>query len=215
MIFIGMKNIFLFVAILSVSATQAQDTVRLKHTEFISVYSKSLKYPVLVEWWATKAKVGCPNPMARKDQFAPDPLLPTETDLAKDYVGSGTDRGHMSPAADNLCSGPEVQKECFYFSNMAAQYHSLNAGDWKSLETLTRTLAATSDSVHIWAGNVGEAKRVGRVAVPKQCWKVVYVKKTHEYFAYLFDNTPDKPTGLNSHKVEVSDIEKLTGFKFK
>lgn len=210
-----MKNTLLFVAILLVSVAKAQDTVRLKHTEFTSVYSKFLKYPVLVEWWATKAKVGCPTPLARKDQFAPDPLLPNETDLAKDYVGSGTDRGHMSPAADNLCSGPAVQTECFYFSNMAAQYHSLNAGDWKSLETLSRQLALENDSVHIWAGNIGEVKRVGRVAVPKQCWKVVYIKKTKEFYAYLFDNTPDKPTGLNSHKVDLIDIEKLTGFKFK
>jgi hypothetical protein len=44
---------------------------------------------------------------------------------------------------------------------------------------------------------------------------VVYIVKTKEYLAYEFDNTPDKPSGLESHKVTVSDITKLTHFKFK
>ena len=211
-----MKKGFLLGCIVLFSIfAQAQDTVRLHHTNYTSVYSKSKYYPVMVEWWATKAKISCDKPLARKDNFKPDPLLPTETDIAKDYVGSGTDRGHMMPAADNLCQTPQVQDECFYFSNMAAQYHSLNAGDWKSLETLTRQLAIEKDSIRIWCGNIGEVKRIGRVAVPKTCWKVVYIKKTNEYMAFIFENTTDKPAGLNSHKVDLVDVEKLTGFKFK
>ena len=168
-----MKNIFLFVAILFVSATQAQDTVRLKHTNYTTVFSVSKHYPVLVEWWATRAKVGCEKPLPRKDKFAPDPLLPEDSDLADDYKGSGFDRGHMSPAADNQCQTPLVQDECFYFTNMAAQYHSLNAGTWKSLETLTRNLALQKDSIHVWTGNIGVMKRIGKVAVQRQCWKVI------------------------------------------
>jgi endonuclease G, mitochondrial len=210
-----MKRLLIIILVVISSAARAQDTVRIKHTNYTTVFSKSKHYPVLVEWWATKAKVGCESPLARKDNFQPDPQLPTETDLKADYVGSGTDRGHMSPAADNLCQTPAVQDECFYFSNMAAQYHSLNAGDWKSLEVLSRQLALSDDSVHIWAGNIGEAKKIGKVSVPRQCWKVIYVKKTREYQAYIFDNTIDKPVGLNAHKVTVADITKLTGFKFK
>jgi endonuclease G len=193
----------------------AQDIVVIKHTNYTTHFSKSLKYPVQVEWWVTKAKVGCPTPLARKDAFQPDPQLPTETSLRDDYVGSGTDRGHNMPAAENLCQGADVQTECFYFSNMTPQYHSLNAGDWKSLEVLERQLAVDNDSVHVWCGSVGAAKKVGTVSVPTKCWKVVYIVKTKEYLAYMFDNTTDKPTGLNSHKVTVADIEKLSGFKFK
>jgi DNA/RNA endonuclease G (NUC1) len=54
-------------------------------------------------------------------------------------------------------------------SNMAAQTHRLNAGDWKSLEVLTREWASKHDSVRIWAGNVGEIKRIGRRALYKTC----------------------------------------------
>jgi endonuclease G len=213
-----MKKLLILLAVLLsvVTISYSQDTVRIKHTNYTTVYSKSLKYPVLVEWYATKAKVACANPLPRKDQFAPDPLLPSETNLAKDYIGSGTDRGHMCPAADNECSGPKVLTECFYFSNMAPQYHSLNAGDWKSVETLCRDLASKNDSVHIWAGSIGVAKTLGadKVAVPTECWKVIYVVKTKEWLAFEFKNTTDKPTGVHSHQVTVKDIEKLTGFKF-
>ena len=204
-------------SVLLINILFAQDIVVLKHTNYTSHYSKSKKYPVMVEWWVTKAKVGCATPMARKDNFKPDPLLPKETDLAKDYVGSGTDRGHMMPAAENLCQTAEIQNECFYYSNMAAQYHSLNAGDWKSVETLEREYAKLYDSARVWCGNIGVVKTIGegKVAVPKQCWKVIYFVKTKEWMAFLFDNNTSKPDGIHNNLVNVIEIEKLTGLKFK
>jgi len=211
-----MKNVFLILVFsFSVICVYSQDTVRLVHTNYTSVFSKSKKYPVLVEWWVTRAKVGCKTPLSRKDNFKPDPLLPKETDIAIHYKGSGLDRGHMMPAADNLCQTPQVQDECFYFSNMAAQYHSLNAGDWKSVEVFTRELALKHDSIYVWAGNIGEIKKIGNVSVPKECWKVIYIKQTKELFAFMFNNAPVKPTGMYSHTVDLNIVEKITGFKFK
>jgi endonuclease G len=219
-----MKRIFYILLFLlpAVASAQTQikfattDTVRLKHTNYTAVFSKSLKYPVIIEWWTTKAMVTCPTPLKRKDVFKPDPLLPTETNIAADFVGSGTDRGHMMPAADNLCQTQAVQDECFYFSNMAAQYHSLNAGDWKSLEIYTRQTAAVADSVKVWCGNIGVAKTIGKgTAVPTHCWKVIYIKSKKEWHAYLFANTTDKSDGMQNNEVTVARIEKITGFKFK
>jgi endonuclease G len=211
-----MKKLLLLISIITFGVTvNAQDVVVLKHTNYTSHYSKSKKYPVMVEWWITKAKVACEKPLARKDNFKPDPLLISETNLSSDYVGSGTDRGHMMPAAENLCQTPAIQDECFYFSNMAAQYHSLNAGDWKSVETLERKIASEQDSVKVWCGNIGELKRIGKVAVPSKCWKVIYIVKSKEWMGFLFDNDTSKPDGINNNKVDVIDIEKLTGFKFK
>ena len=204
--------LMVFFSFLSV---KSQDTVRISHTNYTTVFSKSKKYPVLVEWWATKAKIGCPTPLKRKDNFKPDPKLPKETDLLNDYKNSGFDRGHMMPAADNLCQTPQVQDECFYFSNMSAQYHSLNAGDWKSVEVWTRDMVIKYDSIHVWSGNIGEMKKIGTVSVPTECWKVVYIKKTKEYFAFMFDNKNIKQTGMKSHEVAVEAISKTTGFKFR
>jgi endonuclease G len=206
-----MTTILLLITI----STFAQDVVVLKHTNYTSHFSKSKKYPIMVEWWETKAKIDCEKPLPRKDNFKPDPLLVDETNLASDYVGSGFDRGHLMPAKSNQCQTQSVQDECFYFSNMVAQYHRLNAGDWKSLETLTRDVATITDSVHIWAGNIGEIKKIGKVSVPKKCWKVFYVVKSKEWFAYLFENDLSNPDGINNNKVSKTDIEKLTGLKFK
>jgi endonuclease G len=211
-----MKKFLLLITLLGFSVTlKAQDVVVLKHTNYTTHFSKSKKYPVMVEWWETRAKIGCPTPLARKDNFKPDPQLPTETNIGQDYVNSGYDRGHLMPAKSNQCQTQAVQDECFYYSNMAAQTHRLNAGDWKSLETMTREFAVKEDSVHIWAGNVGEIKKIGKVSVPKQCWKVVYYTKSKEWMAFLFENDQSKPDGLNNNKVDLVDIEKLTGFKFK
>lgn len=202
---------------------KSQDTVRLVHKNYTALYSKSLHYPVLVEWWETSAKTKCPNQLPRKDQFGPDPLLKSETNLQADYnlankkhkeMGlKGFDRGHMSPAASNECSGDSILTECFYFSNMAPQYHSLNAGDWKTLETNTRDSALIDDSVHVWAGSAGDFEKFGSLCIPSHCWKVIYIVKTKTYHAYIFNNTADKPSGLKSHEVTVADVEKLTGFK--
>ena len=224
----NMKKVLFLITILAFFAIggKAQDLVVLKHTNYTTTFSKSMKFPVLVEWWDTKAKVGCASPMARKDQFAPDPLAPTETKIQADYDAAnqlhkakglkGFDRGHMCPAADNLCQTPQVQAECFYFSNMAPQYHALNAGDWKSLEVAERNWSIANDSIHVWCGNVGKAEIVGpdNMAIPAKCWKVVYIVKTKEWLAFLFDNVDGKQTGLESHKVDVPTITKLTGFKF-
>jgi endonuclease G len=159
--------------------------------------------------------VSCPTPLKRKDNFKPDPLLPQHTDIAKDYVGSGYDRGHMMPAADNLCQTQQVQDESFYFSNMAAQTHRLNAGDWKSLETFTREESKLKDSIHVWAGNVGEIKKIGGVSVPKYCWKVIHIKKETKWVAYLFENNTSNPDGFKNNEVALKDITSLTGFTFR
>jgi DNA/RNA endonuclease G (NUC1) len=62
---------------------------------------------------------------------------------------------------------------------------------------------------------VGEIRRIGKVAVPKQCWKVVYSKTSNEWMFFLFENDLSNPDGINNNKVLREDIEKLTGLKFK
>ena len=137
--------------------------------------------------WITKASLTCPVKVKRGDKFIPDPLLSSETNLQTDYTSAGFDRGHNMPAADASCD-QVANEESFYFSNMTAQYPALNRGDWKTLEMLSRTLALESDSVKVWCGSIGVAKKIGTTSVPTQCWKVVYVKKTKEYMAFIFDN---------------------------
>jgi endonuclease G len=207
------KLIFLISMSLIGNTVFSQDTVRLIHKNYTTVFSKSKKYPVLVEWWLTKSKVVCDNPIPRTDKFLPDPLLKEHTNLQESYTKSGFDRGHMSPAADNQCLGVEVLTESFYFSNMSAQYHSLNAGDWKSLETKTRELSKVYDSIKIWSGNIGEIKKIGQVSVPSICWKVIYIKSRNEYEFYVFKNEKIKPNGIEDNKVSYEEFKKTVKLK--
>jgi endonuclease G len=210
-----MKILTLFLFLVFSLSSYSQDLVTIKHTNYTTTFSKSLKYPIVVEWWETKDNVACPTPLKRKDQFQPDPQLLDDTNLISDYVGSGFDRGHMSPAASNLCSGDKVLTECFYFSNMSPQTHALNAGSWKLLEVETRAIATEKDSMHVWCGNIGELKKIGRVSVPTKCWKVIYIKKTKTFKAYLFINNTSKSDGIIDNEVSVLFISKLTGLTFK
>jgi endonuclease G len=211
-----MKYLITLLSVFFISFTSvSQDTVRLTHTNYTSIYSKSKKYPVLVEWWLTKNKVTCPNPLPRIDKFTPDPLLKEFTNLQDSYTKSGFDRGHMSPAADNQCSGKLVLEESFYFSNMSPQYHSLNAGDWKSLETYCRNLSVTVDSIKVFCGNLGEIKKIGQVSVPSKCWKVIYIKKTKKYHYFIFNNDKSKPDGFQNNETTKELFEKEVKIKLK
>jgi endonuclease G len=192
----------------------AQDTITIQHKAYKTTYSKSKQYPIKVEWWLTKAMLNCNIKIKRTDNFEPDPKLPQHTNLQQFYNSSGYDRGHVFPAADGGCDIVKM-KESFYFSNMIPQTPQLNRGDWKMVEELTRLEASQDDSVYIWAGAIGEIKKIGKMSIPKQCWKVIYVKKTNEWFAFLFENDNIKANGINDNKVTVNLIEQKTGFKFK
>ena len=199
-----MKKLLLL--FLLAGAVEAQDTVRVKHGNYESVFSKSKKYPVLVEWTVTRSKLECKNPAKRTDKFLPDPQLKKESDIDDDYVKSGFDRGHISPAADARCNEKHMA-ESFYFTNMAPQYPGLNRGQWKNLEEWTRILAVENDSVIVKAGCVGVAQKMNRVAVPTHCWKVIRVKNQTE--AYVFPNVPERSKSFEMHKVPLDSVNKL------
>jgi len=188
----------------------AQDTVRVKHANYQTVFSKSLRYPILVEWSTTRKELQCTVPAKRTDKFLPDPKLQKDSDIHTDYIRSGFDRGHVSPAGDARCNQRDMD-ESFYYTNMAPQYPGLNRGQWKALEDWTRALAVENDSVHVQAGCVGEIKRINRVAVPSHCWKVITVN--NEVEAYVFDNVPQKTQMLQQHKVSLDSVKKLTKLK--
>ncbi len=206
---------YLLSLLLLISFTvSAQDTVTITHKAYKTTFNKSKHYPVKVEWWLTRAMLNCSTKVKRTDNFGPDPKLLQHTNLQADYNASGYDRGHIFPAADGACDIVKMT-ESFYFSNMTPQTPQLNRGDWKSLEEMTREESLKYDSLYIWAGSVGVAKKIGTTSVPKQCWKVIYNKRMNTYEAFLFENNGSKADGLKNNEVPVSVVEQITGFKFK
>lgn len=199
--------------LLVVSLSANAQTVVLKHKTYTSTYDTVRNYPVLVEYWLTKAMLVCPTRIPRGNAFKPDPLLPKQTNLQSSYDGSGYDRGHNMNAEDNRCDKVGMD-ESFYFSNMTPQVPQLNRGVWKSLETEVREAAAVADSVKVWMGSVGEQKVVGKLSIPLYCWKVIYIKKSGQYFAWIFPNAVPTDKNVKFYEVKVADVEKLSKFKF-
>ena len=207
-----MKKLLLGLLLLFNFTVNAQ-TVVLKHKTYTSTYDTIKNYPVMVEYWLTKSMLICQVRIPRGTAFKPDPLLNKQTDLQSSYDKSGYDRGHNMNAEDNRCD-KQGMDESFYFSNMTPQVSQLNRGVWKSLETQVRETAATQDSVKVWMGSVGESKKVKKLSIPTHCWKVVYVKKTGQYLAYIFPNQIPSNKEVKSYEVKVIDVEKLSGLKF-
>jgi DNA/RNA endonuclease G (NUC1) len=63
-------------------------------------------------------------------------------------------------------------------------------------------------------GSVGEIKKVGILSIPSQCWKVIYIKKSGQYFAWIFPNAVPTDKNVKYYEVKVADVEKLSKFKF-
>ena len=207
-----LKRLLLVITFL-VSFSAYSQTVVLKHKTYTATYDTQKNYPVLVEYWLTKAMLVCDTRIPRGNAFKPDPLLPKQTNLQSSYDGSGYDRGHNMNAEDNRCDKIGMD-ESFYFSNMTPQVPQLNRGVWKSLETEVRETAAVADSVKVWMGSVGEQKVVGKLSIPIYCWKVIYIKKSGQYFAWIFPNAVPTDKNVKYYEVKVADVEKLSKFKF-
>lgn len=83
---------------------------------------------------------GEPEGVERSDNFRPDYRIPQlfRADLV-DFKGSGFDRGHMVPSADQR--GLEIQNsETYLLTNMSPQKPELNRYIWRRLENAVRVL---------------------------------------------------------------------------
>lgn len=144
----------------------------------------------------------------RKDKFAADPLI-TGCVAPKAYVSTGYDKGHLYPYADAQCDSTDAV-ECFYMSNMLPQLHTLNAGDWKTIEEYERQLAATQ-SIHILAGGIGSiGKTKSGLNIPQKCWKAIY--SDGKWLVWIMPNT----TEAHGHDVEfwkstIAELDLQTG----
>ncbi len=212
-----MKKLLLLILSFSLflNNIKGQDTVVLHHKYYTSTFIKSKHIPLLVEYTLTKEMLSCPEKIKRKNNFAPDPELPEATNLKDDYKGSHYDRGHNMSAQDNSCN-VEGMNECFYFSNMFPQTHSLNAGVWGKLENQERAEAKQHGKIKVFIGSIGEIKKIGAdsVVVPAYCWKIIYIENENKYECYIFPNTQPENPDYESYKVPLTEIEKHTHIKF-
>lgn len=189
----------------------------LYRTGYTVSYNSVTKLPNWVSWQLTADKTDGEN--ERKSvKFFEDNEVPMERATPADYKNSGYDRGHMCPAGDNKWDRTAM-RESFLMTNVCPQVHSLNAGDWNSLEQACRSWAVKYGSVYIVCGPIlyrGEHQTIGlhKVVVPDAFFKVVLrMGASPKAIGFIYRNTNNnRPWGdyVNS----VDEVERITGYDF-
>ena len=157
-----MKNLLLFVSLLSISSLFGQTSVKMEisllnskdsivyHTGYSVSYNQKFRQANWVAYQLTKEETS--KLFNRENKFVADPLI-KGTDNGIDYEKSGYDRGHLAPAAD-MGFSKITMDESFYYSNMSPQVPQFNRGIWKYLETQVRNWAIEYDSLYIVVGPI-------------------------------------------------------------
>lgn len=204
-----MKKLLLLLT-LSCSLAVGQ-TVR--HHAFTIYYNAKNKAPDSVSWNLTPSMLNC-GKVVRVDMFAQDPLIKNGP-KPSDFVNTTKDKtleiakGHLFSFEDAACN-PIDKKECFYVSQMYAQYQLMNAGDWKTVEVYERSLASKS-AIHVIAGYIGIAShlKAGEI-VPNFMYKAIL--SNGKYTAWIMPNQPtSKGHKYNFWEVSLKTLDSETG----
>lgn len=192
----------------------------IQHVGHTISYNSKWGVPNWVAWELTPERTN--GGERRADNFQPDERIRKDPVVTTyDYRGSGYDRGHMCPAADNK-HNRRAMNECFLMTNICPQVHALNAGDWEELENKCRTWARKYGAIYIVAGPVirkGETyERIGEngVMVPKQFFKVVMrlnADETADAIGFVYNNN-DEQHPMAYYARSVDEVEALTGINF-
>ena len=203
--------------------------------QFCASYNRDKGIANWVAWQLNST--WCNGSAVRKDNFIPDPALPSAWYhvTTTDYTGSGFSRGHMCPSGDRLNTQAN-NDALFVMTNMIPQNQNNNGGIWEQLETYERTLANAGNVLYIYSGGYGSggtglngyATTIagGKVTVPAKIWKVILVlpagtndvsrvTSTTRTIAVIMDNAdPVSGDTWGTHRVSVDAVESLTGFDF-
>ncbi len=186
------------------------------YTGFTLSFNRDNKTPNYVSWELLGEEVK--YDVDRSDNFWQDATL-DGCPAHSDYTGSGYDRGHMCPAADQKWS-EQAMNDCFVMANMCPQIHALNAGAWLTLENKERLWAQRDSAIMIIAGPIyadSDTQYIGkaRVRVPSAFFKVFlapYVKEPRA-IAFVYPNM-SAPGNMQNYAMSVDQLEKETGYDF-
>lgn len=172
----------------------------------------------------------------RTDAYAPDPSFDF-TQTMWTFSQIGYTRGHMLGSADRYVSRLANEQTC-YFSNIAPQLSSFNGGTWGQAEALeSKQWQNQADTTYQVIGAYWDPAKTpivkNGVEVPTHYYKVLLRTKNHvnkaaascskeelQCMAVLIEHKEYSSTVNYSEFVEkgwvmsVSDLEKLTGFKY-
>lgn len=190
-------------------------TTALYRSRYLVLHYDECRAPILSMEHLQASDVGGKLP---RDAFTPDPDLPAAVkSSSRDYVHSGFDKGHLSPAEDFATNG-QAMTESFYLSNMVPQAPKNNRIVWRVLENRVRKYAKLNGDVYIITGAIypSTPKKIGRgVCVPDTMFKILIDKKKNSSIAFMIPNintAADNPYSF--YAKSVSDVEKASGINF-
>lgn len=186
-----------------------------EYTGFTLSYNKDNRTPNYVAWELLGTEVSTEWP--RNDNFWQDNDINGCTKHS-DYTGSGYDRGHMCPAADQKWS-EQAMIDCFVMANMCPQLHDLNAGAWEKLEEKERIWAKRDSAILIVAGPIytdGDTYiEKSKVKVPDAFFKVLIAPYLDQPRGIAFVYPHMKcPGNMQEYATTIDEVEKITGFDF-
>ena len=189
----------------------------LRRAGYTASYNKATKLPNWVAWHLTADRTTGPAKRSGVD-FQADMNVPAPRAEDSDYYGSGYDRGHMCPAADNKYS-EKAMEESFLFTNMCPQNGNLNRGDWNEMEQACRRWAKEYGGVYVVCGPIlykGKHKTIGKnkVVVPEAFFKVVLrTGENPKAIGFIYKNAEgNRPKG--DYVNTVDEVERITGIDF-
>jgi endonuclease G len=191
-------------------------TQQLCKKNYAVIHSCTVKNPVVVMEHVSPEDVN--GAAKRKNDFREDPAVRAECrSTVADYAGSGYDRGHLVPAANNTQSA-DIMSESFFLSNMVPQVPNHNRGIWRILELQVRdSVRATGQDLYVISGAVygqGHATIGNGVAVPTQLFKIIINKRTGTVTAFLMPNAAIPVADLPQYKTTLQAVEQASGMRF-
>lgn len=155
-------------------------------TVYQSFFNYNLKNPLYVTYTLFKGGGDCDRSKEgfafREDDFQ-------GTAKARDYAGSGFDKGHLANAEDfaKECNDVEIT---FRYYNCVPQTIRMNRGIWKKWETQIRKMSQTR-KLFVVVGSIYGQKKLGeqKVGIPSYCYKIVLDYATRKVlYCLLFPN---------------------------
>lgn len=181
---------------------------------FASLYSTVTKTPMVVVERLNRERLQDARDEQRTDEFLEDERLPrANRALLQDYVGSGLDRGHMAPAANQ--PDPSAMAQSFVLSNIVPQDPHNNRKVWSKIESDVRKYVRRAQGdVFVFTGPLFKAERtqkIGRsqVWVPTHLFKLVFDQSARRAWAFVLPNTSDAQIGP---PMSYEEFKTATGF---
>ena len=184
---------------------------------FVTSYNKDTRNPNWSSWKLTSEHTD--GIYSRDNEsFFEDERVVTPRAVPSDYRGSGYDRGHMCPAADNRWDKTAMH-ESFAMTNVCPQDRDLNKNTWNEIEQLCRRWAREYGVIYIVCGPLyynHQVKSIGmnKIVVPDGFFKVVLRTGNEPYgIGFICDNQSDEEREV-LHVTTIKMIEDITGYSF-